>query len=130
MEIFQTKNVLWFYFLEPNNIESEKCTSLSHKDGTWSSDNCDDSKSFTCRFKSSKIIISNVITCQNAISRRKEIVLFDFTSFFFAWIFLKFSGPPCAIQLTLFFQHIIILAQVVGKNGITIVICYNLKSLV
>ena len=46
-----------FFPLEPNNIEAEKCTSLSHKDGTWSSDNCDDTKSFTCRFKSSKIII-------------------------------------------------------------------------
>ena len=29
--------------------------SQSQKDGKWYSDNCDESKSFTCRFKSSKL---------------------------------------------------------------------------
>ena len=37
---------------EPNNVETEQCTSQSQKDGNWYSDNCDESKSFTCRFKS------------------------------------------------------------------------------
>ncbi len=40
---------------EPNNFDTEKCTSLSHNDGgVWSTNNCEETKDYTCRFKSSK----------------------------------------------------------------------------
>ena len=44
-------------FLEPNQFDSEKCTSISHEDGKWSSNSCDDSKGLACRFKASELYI-------------------------------------------------------------------------
>ena len=37
---------------EPNNFNSEQCTSQSTKDSLWYNDNCDNEKSYACRFKS------------------------------------------------------------------------------
>ena len=39
---------------EPNNIDTEKCTALSHGNGKWTSEDCQKDKSFICRFKNSK----------------------------------------------------------------------------
>lgn len=39
---------------EPDNFNSQKCGAINKGDTQWSSANCDNSKGFLCRFKSSK----------------------------------------------------------------------------
>jgi hypothetical protein len=41
---------------EPDHTDIQKCTAIAKGETQWSSKNCDESKGFLCRFKSSKHI--------------------------------------------------------------------------
>ena len=84
---------------EPDNFNSQKCGAINKGDTQWSSANCDNSKGFLCRFKSSKHYI--VFNLSPTIMKPKD----NFKS-----------------------QVITFLVLLAGQNGTIIVTCYNPKS--